>query len=117
MRMRGTNVQISVKDSGIGIADEDLVRLGEPFFQAQSGLNRKYEGTGLGLSIVQGLVGLHEGELKIRSTLGKGTTMIVELPIDGPKAQNQDRVVEEISDRRFELEERNARTIASRRVG
>ena len=63
---------------------EAMSRIGEPFFQAQDGLARRYEGTGLGLSIVKGLVDLHEGTLCVVSTPGEGTTVTVLLPINGP---------------------------------
>ena len=61
-----------------------MSRIGEPFFQVQDGLARRYEGTGLGLSIVKGLVDLHEGTLKAMSSPGEGTTITVLLPLNGP---------------------------------
>ena len=63
---------------------EAVSRIGEPFFQAQDGLARRYEGTGLGLSIVKGLVDLHEGTLRAISSPGEGTTITVLLPLNGP---------------------------------
>ena len=69
-------------DTGIGIAEADLPRLGDPFFQAGSAYSRSHEGTGLGLSVVRGLVGLHQGELTIESADGDGTAVTVSLPID-----------------------------------
>jgi cell cycle sensor histidine kinase DivJ len=87
MRRQGRFVAIVVTDSGIGMGDEAVKRLGEPFFQAQGGLARRYEGTGLGLSIVKGLVELHEGELHASSSPGEGTVMTVLLPINGPETK------------------------------
>ena len=85
-RREGESVAIFVADNGIGIAEEDLPRLGTPFVQADSAYDRKYQGTGLGLSMVRGLAELHGGELEIDSKLGQGTTVTVRLPIAGPRA-------------------------------
>jgi len=87
MKRQGTFVNLSVADSGIGMSPEALARIGEPFFQAQDGLTRRYEGTGLGLSIVKGLVDLHQGSLRVVSEAGSGTTMTVLLPINGPETK------------------------------
>jgi len=73
-----------VRDNGIGMGPESILRLGEPFFQVHDGLARQYEGTGLGLSIVKGLVDLHEGSMHAVSEIGVGTTMTVLLPVNGP---------------------------------
>jgi cell cycle sensor histidine kinase DivJ len=87
LRQQGTFVAISVADNGIGMSSEAVARVGEPFFQAQDGLSRRYEGTGLGLSIVKGLVDLHQGALRVTSAPGEGTTMTVLLPINGPETK------------------------------
>jgi len=81
-RPDGNHILIEVTDTGIGISDTDLKLLGRPFFQASSQLNRTHEGTGLGLSVVRGLVGLHDGQIRIQSCPGQGTTVTVRLPID-----------------------------------
>ena len=73
-------LEISVVDSGIGMAEEDLSRLFRPFAQLESGLSRKYEGSGLGLALVKQLVELHGGALALRSQPGKGTSVKVWLP-------------------------------------
>jgi cell cycle sensor histidine kinase DivJ len=87
MRRQGRFVAMAVTDHGIGMPEDAVQRLGEPFFQAQGGYARRYEGTGLGLSIVKGLVELHEGELHASSTPGEGTVMTVLLPINGPETK------------------------------
>jgi cell cycle sensor histidine kinase DivJ len=84
LKRQGQSLNLSVSDRGVGMAPESLKRIGEPFFQAEDGLARRYEGTGLGLSIVKGLVDLHEGTLRAMSEIGAGTTMTVLLPINGP---------------------------------
>jgi cell cycle sensor histidine kinase DivJ len=84
MKRQGSQLNISVADRGIGMDGDAVSRIGEPFFQAQDGLARRYEGTGLGLSIVKGLVDLHDGVLKAISSPGEGTTITVLLPLNGP---------------------------------
>ncbi len=86
MRLAGASIVISVVDQGIGMAPDEIARVGEPFFQAHSALNRQYEGAGLGLSIVRGLVELHGGQLKVASRPRIGTTVSVMLPVSGPTA-------------------------------
>ncbi|MBU1176329.1 MAG: PAS domain-containing sensor histidine kinase [Alphaproteobacteria bacterium] len=86
LERRGRHVALTVTDKGIGMAPDVIARLGEPFFQANGGLNRKFEGSGLGLSIVKGLIDLHEGRLEVSSRPGKGTIMTVLMPISGPVA-------------------------------
>ena len=71
---------LSVVDTGIGMSADALARIGEPFTQGESALNRKYEGAGLGLAISTGLVELHGGTLRVESTPGEGTKAIIELP-------------------------------------
>lgn len=75
-------VLFTVEDSGDGMSEEDLRRVGEPYFQAGASYDRRHGGTGLGLSIVKGLVRLHGGELSIRSRVGEGTRVTVRLPLD-----------------------------------
>jgi cell cycle sensor histidine kinase DivJ len=81
-RRESGRVLLVVADTGIGIAEEDLPKVGDPFFQAGSHYERSHEGTGLGLSVVRGLVGLHRGTLTIESAPGVGTTVTVSLPLD-----------------------------------
>jgi signal transduction histidine kinase len=73
-------IVISVTDTGIGIAPEDLPRVMEAFGQIDHGLNRRQNGTGLGLPLSKHLTELHGGELRIESTPNLGTTVTVWLP-------------------------------------
>jgi cell cycle sensor histidine kinase DivJ len=73
---------ITIEDTGVGIAAEDLLRVGEPFFQARSSYDRRHDGTGLGVSIVKGLLALHGGAMEIESRVGEGTRVSVHLPMD-----------------------------------
>ncbi len=86
-RRDGDFVEMFVRDTGIGIAEKDLRRLGTPFVQADCGYDRRHEGTGLGLSVVKGLADLHGGTMRIESRLGEGTCVTVRLPIDGDGAK------------------------------
>ena len=61
--VEGSRLVLRVTDTGVGIAADDLKRIGDPFFQAGKTYQRRHEGTGLGLSIVKSLVGLHAGEI------------------------------------------------------
>ena len=79
----GPDFAVTVEDTGVGIGEADLPRLGEAFFQADASYDRRQDGSGLGLSIVKGLVGLHGGVVDIRSRLGEGTRVTVRLPIAG----------------------------------
>lgn len=91
-------IEISVTDTGVGIAEKDLVRLGQPFEQVEGEHVRKKEGTGLGLSLVKALAAMHGGEATIESTLGIGTTVRVRLPYaavgeNGERMQPEDRKI------------------------
>jgi two-component system, cell cycle sensor histidine kinase DivJ len=77
----GSRLVLRVTDTGVGIAADDLKRIGDPFFQAGKTYQRRHEGTGLGLSIVKSLVGLHAGEITVQSRINEGTTVTVALPL------------------------------------
>lgn len=74
-------LRISVRDHGIGIAKEDQERIFDEFEQVENPYTKKQTGTGLGLPIVKRLVALHHGSLSLISDSGKGTEMIVLLPL------------------------------------
>jgi signal transduction histidine kinase len=74
------DVEFAVRDSGIGIAAEDLPRLMKPFEQAARGYSQRNGGTGLGLPLVDALVRLHGGTFHVESAIGAGTTVTVRLP-------------------------------------
>jgi two-component system, cell cycle sensor histidine kinase DivJ len=86
-RAEAATMTFVVEDNGVGISDEDLARVGEPYFQARVSYDRRHSGTGLGLSIVKGLVRLHGGEISIRSRVGDGTRITVRLPLDCERAR------------------------------
>jgi two-component system cell cycle sensor histidine kinase PleC len=80
-RMSDGFVTLGIADSGIGIAKDALTRLGRPFEQVESQLTKSHQGSGLGLAIAKSLAELHGGCMRIRSTLGQGTLVIVRLPL------------------------------------
>ena len=84
VRGRATDhcITLAIADTGIGIAKDALARLGRPFEQVESQLTKSHQGSGLGLAISKSLVELHGGRMRIRSTLGKGTLVVVRLPLE-----------------------------------
>ncbi len=81
-RVPGGDLALSVSDTGIGIAPEDVPRAFAPFEQIDSDLSREFEGTGLGLPLVKSLAELHGAEVKMQTEVGKGTTVTIVFPKD-----------------------------------
>jgi len=81
-RTSQTHVIITVKDHGIGIAEEHLPRLFERFYRSDKARSRKLGGTGLGLAIVKHIVSAHNGKVKVKSKVGEGTTFTIKIPHD-----------------------------------
>jgi signal transduction histidine kinase len=79
---RGTDIAISVSDTGIGIKTEDIPKVLEPFGQIESTLGRMHQGTGLGLPLTKELAELHGGSLIMESSIDVGTTVTITLPPD-----------------------------------
>ncbi|AUX45477.1 ATPase [Sorangium cellulosum] len=77
----GPLLHLQIEDEGIGMTEEQLKRLFQPFAQADSSTSRKYGGTGLGLMITKRLVELMGGTIEVRSQSGEGSTFIVRLPL------------------------------------
>lgn len=73
-------MDITVSDTGIGMAEDDIEKALSPFGQINSAFNRKESGTGLGLSLVKSLTELHQGELLVRSAPNEGTDITIRLP-------------------------------------
>jgi signal transduction histidine kinase len=99
----GTDVACRVRDSGVGIASEDLPRIFDKFTQFARKDGPGDRGTGLGLAIVKGLVELHGGEISIESRVGRGTTVLFTLP----KMSFRDRLQESLSAMFQEAVDRN----------
>ncbi len=79
-RSWGRAVALVFEDTGIGIPKEALKKIGRPFEQVESLLTKTHQGSGLGLAIAKSLTELHGGALRIRSTLDRGTTVVVRFP-------------------------------------
>ena len=76
----GATVRISVSDTGIGIPEDQLSRIFEPFFQVERGPTRRYPGVGLGLSIASDLARAMRGDVQVVSKVDEGTTVSITLP-------------------------------------
>jgi signal transduction histidine kinase len=75
-----TQVELEVRDEGIGISTEDQASLFEEFFRTRNPVAVEQPGTGLGLAIVRRIVERHRGSIEVRSRLGEGSTFRVLLP-------------------------------------
>jgi len=81
-------MQICVRDTGIGIAEEHKKNVFEPFHQGDAKIARRYEGTGLGLSIVRGIVEMHGGTVWLESQANIGTEVFIRLPRGSQQARS-----------------------------
>ena len=72
---------LAVRDSGIGISQENMKRLFNEFEQLDEGITRRYQGTGLGLALTRRIVEMQHGTIKVESEFGKGSTFLVSLPL------------------------------------
>jgi PAS domain S-box-containing protein len=80
-RVAGETVEVSIIDDGIGIAQENIERIFDPFWQVEQRSTRKVGGTGLGLSVSRSLARLIGGEIAVESKFGKGSTFTLTLPV------------------------------------
>ncbi len=99
-------VHFTVWDTGIGISQEAMGRLFEPFVQLDSRLSRAYEGTGLGLSLVHRLTALHGGSVGLESEEGAGSRFTVSLPLERDEEEG-------IGERRIAVGERGRRGVVT----
>jgi PAS domain S-box-containing protein len=73
-------IEFRISDTGIGIAQENMSQLFQPFVQLDSSLSRQYSGTGLGLSLVRRIIDLHGGSIRVESEVGRGSCFSIVLP-------------------------------------
>jgi signal transduction histidine kinase len=85
--LKDQQVCIQVTDTGLGISEEDLPHIFDPFYRARQAGREHVEGSGLGLSIVKTVVEQHHGQVTVESTPGKGSTFRVTLPVVQPMPQ------------------------------
>ncbi len=86
----GNFVRVSVADTGIGIAPEDIARMFDKYEQARSRATHSEKGTGLGLYITKQLVELHGGTITVDSKVGEGSTFTFTLPVAEAKPREED---------------------------
>jgi signal transduction histidine kinase len=99
-------VAISVRDSGIGIPEDQLEKIFEKFHQVEDSLRRSTTGTGLGLAITKGLVEAHHGKIWVESEVGKGSTFTFTLPMS--KGEKRDVHFRFILDKEFRRAQKNS---------
>ncbi len=108
-------VQFVVKDTGIGMSENHMNQLFEPFHQGDASITRQYGGTGLGLSIVKNLVSLMGGTVEVESKPQTGTTFFIGIPLDvdveREQNQNQQSVNQLFQRLRVLVVEKNIRTL------
>ncbi|MGC1711801.1 MAG: ATP-binding protein [Methyloceanibacter sp.] len=85
-------VKIAIKDTGIGIPETDIAKLGKPFEQVENQFSKSHQGSGLGLAISRALVELHGGSLRITSREGQGTNVTLMLPLRPVIADEQHKL-------------------------
>jgi PAS domain S-box-containing protein len=82
------HVQFLVRDTGIGMEEEKFETIFKPFVQIDGSRSRKYAGTGLGLALAHKIVELHNGSIKVKSEIGKGTTFVISIPMNKAVVNN-----------------------------
>jgi two-component system phosphate regulon sensor histidine kinase PhoR len=95
---RGARDRISVTDTGDGIAPEHIKRIFERFYRVDRARSREMGGTGLGLAIVKHLSRAHGGDVSVQSTIGQGSTFIIELPVEELKEAEDTRMDSQASE-------------------
>jgi signal transduction histidine kinase len=93
-REEGGMVAISVRDSGIGIPEDQLEKVFKKFYQVEGSLHRSVSGTGLGLAITKGLVEAGDGTIWVESEIGKGSTFTFTLPVS--KGEKRDPIFDSL---------------------
>ncbi|HFK7184763.1 TPA: two-component system sensor histidine kinase RcsC [Serratia odorifera] len=78
---RGSYLEFSVRDTGVGIPEKEISRLFDPFFQVGTGVQRHFQGTGLGLAICEKLINMMDGDIAVESEPGLGSMFSIRIPL------------------------------------
>jgi DNA-binding response OmpR family regulator len=98
-------VEVSVRDTGIGIPKEKMSKIFDRFYQVDGSHTREQEGTGIGLALTKELVELHKGKIEVESEEGKGTTLLISLPLGKDHLKPEEISEKEIQrDKEYEIE-------------
>ncbi|HEY9873210.1 MAG TPA: ATP-binding protein [Candidatus Obscuribacterales bacterium] len=81
LKCRGSHVELGIRDTGIGIPQDELEQIFDRFHQVRGSRSRTHEGTGIGLALVKELIELHGGTIAVSSTVGAGTTFTISVPL------------------------------------
>jgi len=95
MAVQENQAVITVRDTGIGIAPEDLTRIFEDFYRTKAAKALSEMGTGLGLPLVKRIVETYHGQIDVQSTVGKGSTFTVTLPVEAGEEASASSAVEQ----------------------
>jgi len=86
LEVRSDKAVISVRDSGIGIAEPDQTKIFERFYRVDKARSREFGGAGIGLTIADWIVRQHHGSIAVQSSIGNGSTFLIELPLQPASA-------------------------------
>jgi signal transduction histidine kinase len=89
MAVEDSQATVTVRDTGIGIAAEDLPHIFERFYRSSKDRSRRTGGAGLGLAIAHWIAGRHGGAITVESVLGFGSTFVLRLPVSSALIQNR----------------------------
>ena len=81
-------VTLTISDKGLGIPDNELPSIFEKFYRVRDERTRQVGGTGLGLALVKHIIEAHRGSISVKSTVGKGTTFTITLPLKGSRRRH-----------------------------
>ncbi len=80
-------ISFSIKDTGIGMSQDNMYKIFDSFYQSEQGTSRRFNGTGIGLSICRKLLNLMNGDIQVKSEIGKGSEFIVTIPLEYYKVE------------------------------